>query len=162
MFVQFSDPTSVEVADLRRGKLDIGILTVGGTGILLTRFGAAMDTPRFPPQDAIVLECPFHIGLLPPDQRHLPTREGGLSLALTIIVQDQYGTQRGGRHLGLAIPTAEAIERIVARQAKEAARPGWTRASHDAEVDRFYERNPDIGRAADRLFAKAWARETVQ
>lgn len=162
VYVQLSDPTAAEVADIRRGTLDVGVFSVGGTGVLLTRFGAAADTPRFPAMPPMVLECPYHVGLLPPDRRHLPKRKSGLSLALTIIIQDQYGRQHGARHLGLAIPTAEAIERIVSRQVEEAGRPGWTRTTHDAEVERFYDRNPDIGRAADRLFAKAWARETVQ
>ena len=85
-----------------------------------------------------------------------------MSLGLTIIVQDQYGRQHGGRLVGLSIPTVEAVERVVVRQAEEAARPDWTRKTHEAEVGRFCERNHDIGRAADRLFAKAWASETIQ
>lgn len=161
LFIRLSAPTEYEVADIRRGKLEVGVVSIGATGILITRFGAATDMPRVRAVPSLVFDAPFHIGLLPPDRRYLPEREGNLSFGLTIIILDELGRQHGGRQVGMALPLAAAIERVVERQVVEAARPGWTKRVHDAEVEQFYARYPDVGRAADNLLRRAWATDTV-
>lgn len=155
--VQMAGIAKSETAALRRGRLEVAVLSSGATGFLITRFHSVDVFKKAP----IVLEAPFHIGLLRPALRFLQPRGDGLVHSLVIQIQDEHGIQAGVRLVSLTTEICEAIERLVDRQAREAAQPGWTRRSYDREVEVFTRRFPDVGRAADRLFARAHASHTV-
>ncbi len=153
--VQLSDPLESEIAAIRRGAMELAVLGSGATGIVFMRFAAEGGKP---PVD---FEMPFHVGLLPPEDRRLPERRGDVVHGLAIVLQDQNGHGHGVRMVGPGGGFSEAIERLVERQRVEASSPGWTRRSHDREVEDFYRRYPDLAKAADRIFARALARTTI-
>lgn len=154
--VQFSQIAESEIEAIRRGTLDVGVLSSQASGILILRF-----EPRMSGKSPIVLEMPFHIGLLSPDQRFLPIREDGLVHAMMITIQDERGRQHGGRLVALSSAVCDAIESLVERQAREAASPLFSREKHERSVRDYYKRFPDTLAAADRLFDRAHARQTI-
>lgn len=132
MVVSLPNPTRPEIRALKRGAIESGLMLAGGSAVALWRFG---DKTR-----PVTLETPFHIGLLPPADRWIPKATGnGETHPLLIIVQDGQRICRVVRLLPLSPSFSHTIERIVAKQAKDASQPGWTRAVHEADIDRYFE-----------------------
>jgi hypothetical protein len=138
--VRFCGPTRREARLLRRGALDVFLHREGGTGFLVLQWSAPGCQP-------LVMEAPFHIGLLPPNRRHLPERNDEETFALTVVLVDERGRQHGARMVGLSTRTSEAIEAIVREQTAEAEQ-GWRPPRHQAEIVQFQKRYPDITTAA--------------
>src|SRR4051812_10450924 len=80
--VQLSRPLNSEIRAIRRDRMDVAVLSVGTSAFLLWRF--LPSAAGLPP---ILLETPFHLGLLPPEERDWRLREAGKHYVVMIVVQ---------------------------------------------------------------------------
>ncbi|MGB3899771.1 MAG: hypothetical protein WA973_14600 [Mesorhizobium sp.] len=136
LIVSMSNPAKAEIRAIRRGQLDIAMMTVGSTAVLLWRFKDKRGRPM------IELESVFHIGLLPSDMRRVPSGDAGKVHGVLILLQDERATCRGLRFVSLPVEVSNAVDAVVKMQAEEASRPGWTRRGHDAEVVAYFRDYP--------------------
>lgn len=135
LIVSMSNPSRAETRAIRRGRLDVGMIMAGSTAVLLWRFKAE-------PGHQVELDSVFHIGLLPPDQRRVPSGDTGRVHGVLIILQDERATCRALRFLSLPIDISDAIDAVVEMQAMQASQPGWSRRGHDAEVEAYFRDFP--------------------
>jgi hypothetical protein len=144
MIVQLSRPLESEIRAIRRDMLDVSVLPVGTSGFLLWRF--LSSAAGLPP---ILLETPFHLGLLPPEDRGWNTRSADDRYVVMIVIQDENGTGHGGRCVSLPANVCHEIDRLVGRQVEEASTPDWSANKHDTNVAEFYRIWPTMDRAWD-------------
>lgn len=136
LVTSMSNLTKAEIRTIRRGQLDIAMMMVGSTAVCLWRFKDKRGGQR------IELESVFHIGLLPPDRRQVPSGDAGLVHGVLIVLQDERATCRALRFVSLPVEISNAVDAVVKMQAEEASQPGWTRRGHDAEVDAYFRDYP--------------------
>jgi hypothetical protein len=142
LVVSLPRPSRAEIWAIRRGKLDIGMLMAGSTGVLLWRFNGENSC-----RPVVELESVFHIGLLQPDRRYVPSGDAGLVHSVMIIAQDERATCRALRMVSLPADVSGAVDTVVAFQANQASQPGWSRHEHEAEVEGYFRRFPSPAHA---------------
>lgn len=140
LIVSLPHPSRPQLRALRSGSINLGIMASGHSAIALWRFA---DRTR-----PVVLETPFHIGLLPENDRWIPTATGpGETLPVLIIVQDERRVCRAIRLLPLPVRFSRALEDVVVDQAREASQPAWSPEVHKHQVEQYFRTYPDAATA---------------
>jgi hypothetical protein len=144
IIVQLSRPLKSEVRAIRRGRMDVSTQSVGSSAVLLWRFLPC--AAGLPP---IFLDTPFHLGLLPPDQRSWQKRDGQQRYVAMIVLQDERGICHGGRLASLPAGVCDEIDRVATQQIEEARLPGWSPRRHNEEIAKFHRIWPRNDQAWD-------------
>ncbi|WP_315756017.1 hypothetical protein [Bradyrhizobium sp. SZCCHNRI2007] len=142
--VQLSRPLNSEIRAIRRDRMDVSVLSVGTSAFLLWRF--LSSAAGLPP---ILLETPFHLGMLPPEERGWHVRSAGKVYTIMIVIQDEKGIGYGGRFVSLPANVCDEIDRLVGLQVEEATMPGWSSSKHEANISEFYRIWPQVDQAWD-------------
>lgn len=137
LIVSLSEPSAAEIAEIRRGRLRVGLaapVKPGGAALLVWRF-----EPLTSGSPGLWFDTPFHIGLNAPADRCLPLRRPDQYRTVIILVQDEAGRFRGGRMVTLSPAFCDRLDPLVQDQALAAADPGWT---YDHEIAQALDRWP--------------------
>ena len=129
LHIRLARPSPQEIADIRRGPCEFGLLPLGPILFLLSKFGT---------QDW--MDAPYSIQMLPPRARVLPEEyRPGLHYALAAIILDtNTQSQRGARFVTFSAEFSERLHVEVQGQLKYPL----SRGAYDAAIADAYRRFP--------------------